>query len=122
MVIIGDILLKFVARYPFAKVMSRYFGVSLSTAKEVLSRELGFRKYARRWVPYLLEEAQKKCPRASAIELLELLPGGEASDFDGTTTGDESWFDHHYELREMFAASREKVAPFVRTHLGVQKF
>jgi hypothetical protein len=46
MVIIGGILDKFITKYPFpsAKVVSRYFGVSPSTVKEVLSRELGFRK------------------------------------------------------------------------------
>jgi hypothetical protein len=49
MVIIGDILCKFVAGYPFASaiVMFRYFGVSLSTVREVLSRELGFKKCVR---------------------------------------------------------------------------
>jgi hypothetical protein len=47
MVIIGDILRKFLAKYPFAfaKVMSRHFGVSRSMAKEITSRELGFRKW-----------------------------------------------------------------------------
>jgi transposase len=49
-VIIGHIMPKFPASYPFAsaKVMSRRFGVSPSTVKKVLSRELVFRKYARR--------------------------------------------------------------------------
>jgi hypothetical protein len=49
MVIIGDILRKFLARYSFAsaKAMPRHFGVGPSTVKEVLSRELGFMKYAR---------------------------------------------------------------------------
>jgi hypothetical protein len=56
-----------------------------------------------------------------AIELVELLRGREAYDFDGIATGDESWLHHHYELREMFAASREKVTPFIRTQVGVQK-
>jgi transposase len=48
MVIAGDIIRKFLARYPVAsvKVMSRHFGVSSSTIKEVLSLKLGFRKYA----------------------------------------------------------------------------
>jgi hypothetical protein len=49
MVVIGDIMREFLARYPFdsAKVMPRHFSVSISTAKEVLSLEFGFRKYAR---------------------------------------------------------------------------
>jgi hypothetical protein len=123
MVVIGDILPKFVARYPFAsaKVMSRYFGVSFSTVKEVLSREFGFRKHAQRWVPHLFDDAQKNHRRASAIELLELLPSREVYDFDGIATGDGSWFHCHYESREKFAASRENVTPFVRTQPAVQK-
>jgi hypothetical protein len=66
MIITGDILRKFVARYPFTKVKSRYFNASPSTAKEVLSRELGFRKYAR-----------LRSEKSSAIELLEFLRGGK---------------------------------------------
>jgi hypothetical protein len=110
MAIIGDIMCKFVARCPFpsAKVMSRYFGVSHSTAKEVLSLELGFRKYARRWVPDLFDDAQKNHRRASVIALLELLRGREAYDFDGIATDDESWFHYHYKSREKFAVSQEK--------------
>jgi transposase len=112
MVIIGDILRKFLARCPFAsaKITFCHFGVSPSTVKEVLSREFGFRKYARRWVPHLLDDAQKNHQRASAIELLVLLRGlgREAYDFDGIATSDESWFYYHWEPREMFTASREK--------------
>jgi hypothetical protein len=82
---------------------------------------LGLRKYARQWVAYLLDEAQKNHRRASAIELLKLLRGREAYDFDAIATGDESLFHYHSEPRKMFAAPREKVTPFVRTQLGVQK-
>jgi transposase len=80
-VIIGNILRKFLARYLFtsAKGMSRHFCVSPSTIKEVLSRELGFRKYSRGWIHHLLDEAQKNHRCASAIELLELLGGGAGS-------------------------------------------
>jgi hypothetical protein len=107
MVIIGDIIQKFLARCPFvsATVMSRPFAVSHSAVKEVLSRELGFRKYTRRWVPHLLDDAQKNHWRASAIEPLELLRGRQAYDFDGIATGDGPWFHYHDELRGMFAAS-----------------
>jgi hypothetical protein len=50
MVIIGDILRKFLTRYPFAsaKVMSRHFGVSPAAIEKVLSHKLRFVKYARR--------------------------------------------------------------------------
>jgi hypothetical protein len=123
MIIIGDSLHKFLARYPFASatIMSRHFGVSPSTLKEAFIRELEFRKHARRWVPHWLDDARKNHWRESVIELFELLRRREAYDFDGIATGDESWFHYHWEPREMFAASREKVTLFVRTELGVQK-
>jgi hypothetical protein len=59
-------------------------------------------------MPHLLDDAQKNHRRASAIELLELLRGREADDFDGVATGDESRFHDHFEPRDMFAAWREK--------------
>jgi hypothetical protein len=122
MAIIDDILRKFPVRHPFtsAKVMRCHLIVNSSTVKEVLSRELGFRKYARRWVSHLLDEAQKSHRRKLAIELLELLRGRKAYDLDGIAAGDESWFHCHYDPHEMFAAPREKVIPVVRTRLGFQ--
>jgi hypothetical protein len=50
-----------------------------------------------------------------------LLRGRQAYDFDGIATGNELWFCYHYKSREMFAASREKVTPFVQTQLKVEK-
>jgi hypothetical protein len=58
---------------------------------------------------------------SARIELLELLLGREADDFDGIATSYESQFHYHYEWRELFAASREKVTHFIRTELGVQR-
>jgi hypothetical protein len=88
--------------------MSRHFGVSLSAAKEILSHELGFRKYPQRWVPHLPDNAQRNHRGASVIEVIELLRGREAHDFDAIATDDESYFHYHYEPREVLAASREK--------------
>jgi hypothetical protein len=123
MVIIGDVLREFVTRCIFAsaKVLSRYFGIGRSMVREVLSREFEFRKYPRRWVPHFLDDAQKNHRRTSAIELLELLPCRQAYAFHGIATGDESWLHCHYEPCEKFAPSREKVTPFARTQLEVQK-
>jgi hypothetical protein len=70
----------------------------------------------------MLDDAQKNHGRASGIELVELLPGRKVYNFDWIATDDESWFHYRYELREMFAASREKATPFVRTQLGVQSY
>jgi hypothetical protein len=47
MIIIGNILRKFLAKYPSdsAEMMLQHFGVSASTAKEIMIRELRFKKY-----------------------------------------------------------------------------
>jgi hypothetical protein len=47
MIITGNVLRKFFAKYPFgpAKIVSRHFGVSASALNEILVRELGFKKY-----------------------------------------------------------------------------
>jgi hypothetical protein len=72
-------------------------------------------------VPHLLDDAQKNHPRASEIELVELLRGRKADDFDGIATGDESWFHYHHEPRETHTASREEAIAVVRTQLAVQR-
>jgi hypothetical protein len=59
--------------------------------------------------------------RALAIELLELLQGRDADNFDGMATGYQSQFHGHDEWGEMFAASREKVTHFIRTELRFKK-
>jgi hypothetical protein len=60
-VIIGDIPHKFLAKYHFAsaKVKSRHFGMSPPTGMEGLSHELGFEKYALRWLLHLLGDTQQ---------------------------------------------------------------
>jgi hypothetical protein len=69
----------------------------------------------------LLDAAQKKHRRLSAIELLKLLREREPFDFNGVITRDDSWSQYHYTPQEMFAASREQAAPYVRTQLGFKK-
>jgi transposase len=123
MLMMGDSFRMFLEKYPFAsaKIMSDHFDVSRATVKAILSRELRRRKSTRRWVPDLLDEAQKNHRARAAIEMLTLLREREEVEFDGLVTGDESWFIVHYEPRAMFAPAREKVPPYVRTQLGVQK-
>jgi hypothetical protein len=82
---------------------------------------IGVQKYARRWVPHSLGAAHNKHPRLSTIELFNLSGERQSFDFNGFTIKDESWFLYHYESQEMFAPSREQVAPHVRTKLGVQE-
>jgi transposase len=55
--ILGPVLQKFLDRYPFSSiiVISRHFRTSPSTVKEILRRELGLKKFSRRWFPHLAE-------------------------------------------------------------------
>jgi transposase len=92
--ILGPVLKKFLDKHPFAsaKVLSRHFDISPPTVKEILHRELGLRKYSPRWVPYEPSEGQKKC-RVNQLEmLLDMLQLYAEHNFEGITTGDESWF------------------------------
>jgi hypothetical protein len=123
MLMMGDSFRTFLEKHPFAsaQIMSEHFDVSRATVKEILSRELGLRKYTRRWVPHLLDDAQKNHRTLAAIEMLALLRDREEVEFDGFVMGDESWFISHHEPRAMFAPAREKVPPYVRTHLEFKK-
>jgi transposase len=123
MLMMGDSFRTFLERYPFgsAKIMSEHFDVSRATVTKILSRELRLRKYTRRWVPHLLDDAQKNHQILAAIEMLALLREREEVEFDGLVTGDQFWFIYHYEPRAIFVPAREKVPPYVRTQLRVQK-
>jgi hypothetical protein len=52
--------------------MSKHFGLSPPTVKEILRRELGL-KFSRRWVPHLLSDAQKKLRVDASRQLLSML-------------------------------------------------
>jgi hypothetical protein len=57
----GSSLAAFFLEFPFADVcqMSIHFRISSCTIKEILSRQLGPRKFSRRRVPYRLSDDQK---------------------------------------------------------------
>jgi hypothetical protein len=59
---VTSILHKFLERYPFssARAIWRHFRSSPPTVKEILGRELGLKKFSRRWVPHVLSEDQKR--------------------------------------------------------------
>jgi hypothetical protein len=62
MSILGAIQQKLLDPHPFSspRVTSRHFCISPSTVKEILRRELGPKKFNRRWIPHLLSNEQKK--------------------------------------------------------------
>jgi hypothetical protein len=88
MLIIGDSLCKFLAKYPLAsaKIMSKHFGVSASTVKEILIRELGLRKYQMNEDGCQLPRGQQRNDqRLGARELLEILRRALNHSFNITT-------------------------------------
>jgi hypothetical protein len=115
MTVINDILCNFLAKYLFSSVtiILRHCGLSASTVKELLIRELRFKKYVRRWVPHLRDMAQNKHCQLSGFNLLKLLREREPFDFNGVTTEDESSFQRHNEPREIFTPWREQVDLYV---------
>jgi hypothetical protein len=48
-------------KYPFgsARVIAQHFLTTVPTIKDMLQRELGMKKFSRRWVPHFLSPAQK---------------------------------------------------------------
>jgi histone-lysine N-methyltransferase SETMAR len=89
--------------------------------KEILDRNLSFKKFTRRWVPHTLSDPRKLKKVETSAELLQILNDLQADFFDGITTGDESWFQYLYESSAMFAKSPGDVVPRTRKGIGVKK-
>jgi hypothetical protein len=71
-------------------MMSRQFTAHPTTIKEISRRDLGLKKFARRWVPHQLNPSQK-VQRVEAAKLpLQILQMLQPNAFDGIATGDES--------------------------------
>jgi hypothetical protein len=79
------------------------------------------RKFSRRWVPHSLSDAQKVGRVETAKGMLVILQESETNDFDGITTGDESWFQHIMVSSKMFARSAEDVIPKTRQVVSAKK-
>jgi hypothetical protein len=60
LLILGRPLKHFLEKFPFAsaRTITMQFNVSHSTVKDILSRELGLRKFSRRCVPHQLSDSQ----------------------------------------------------------------
>jgi hypothetical protein len=112
----------FLDDYPFAiaRMLSRHFNVSATTAKEILARDLGLREFARRWVPQTLSDPQKVKGVEASTKRFRILNELEVDSFDGITTGDESWFQSRYESSAMFMKLPHDVTPRTRPGIGVK--
>jgi hypothetical protein len=108
-----ECLRAFLDKFPFprANMMSKHFRTARGTIMEILQRDLEFKKVFRRWVPHQLNSSQKaNCVNRSRT-LLYLSQQLQPFDFEGITTGDESWFRYKYESDSMFAQSADMVLP-----------
>jgi transposase len=119
----GAQLEAFLQKYPFAsaRIITKHFLVNPHTVKEILQRELGMRKFSRRWVPHSLTSAQRVARLDASTPILRILQESEANDFDAVTTGDESWFQYIYPSSEMFAHSPADVIPRTRQAISAKK-
>lgn len=69
LIILGDVLSKFLLKYPFAcaEIIAKYFDVSGSTVKNPFIREPGRRKFTRRWVPNRYRRLRKENEQPNPI-------------------------------------------------------
>jgi hypothetical protein len=104
-----------------SRVMAMHFNVSHFTVKDILSRELGLRKFSRRRVPYQLSDPQKNCCVDTSVELLALLDQYSELQFEGIVTGDESWVCYHIESDSIFRRQREEVIRRLRPGIWIKK-
>jgi hypothetical protein len=91
-------------------MMSRQFSAHLTTIKEILRRDLGLKKFARRWVTHQLNPPQQVQRVEAAKLLLQIRQMLQPNAFDGIATGDESWFQDVYMSNSIFAPSRDLAA------------
>jgi transposase len=121
--LLGDVLSKFFSKYPFgsAQNIASDFDVNASTAKNLLARELGLRKFTRRRAPHFLSELQKNEQVTQSRLLLDLLQRHQTADFNAIATGDELRFRCVYPTRTIYARSQSDVISCLRRGTGTLK-
>jgi hypothetical protein len=79
-------------KFPFVRVpvITMHFNRSHFKVQNCGRRELGLRKFSRRWVSYQLSEAQEKFHAKTSVELFALLYQDSELHFEGIATSDES--------------------------------
>jgi hypothetical protein len=121
--ILGKALSDFFEEFPFttARVIAQHFNQSKYTIKEILQRELGLRRFSRRWVSHSVSEAQKADRTAMTIDMSSVLYQQANHSFSQIVTEDESLFCYLYPSDHMFAASRDKIIPREKAMIKAHK-
>jgi hypothetical protein len=104
-----------------ANMMSKHFRTVRGTIMEILLRDLGLKKFSGRWVSHRLSSSQKADRVNRSRVLLHLLQQLQPFDFEGITTGDESWFRYEYESDSMSPPSAYMVLPRLCAGFQVKK-
>jgi hypothetical protein len=91
------------------------------TIKEILTRDLGMRKFTRRWVLHAFSATDKAKRVVDARTLFQALRKDRSQNFAHIMTGDESWFYYNYESPTVFARARDEVVPRVPRTIGSKK-
>jgi hypothetical protein len=114
----------FLQKYPFAsaRIIAKRFLRAASAVKEIIQRELGMRRFSRRWVPHSMSDAQKVARVEAAKEMLKISQEPEKNDFDGIAAGDESWFQHTTAPSKMFARLTAVVIPRTQQAVGAKNY
>jgi hypothetical protein len=89
--------------------------------KDILQRELGMRKFSRSWAPHFLSPAQEVVRVEASKTILRVQQDPESNDFEGITTGDESWFRCCYPSSTMCARAPSEVILRTRQTIGAKK-
>jgi hypothetical protein len=103
------------------RIIGMHFNISHSTIQEISSRELGLRKFFRRWVSHQPSDSQKKFRVDSSVELLALLDQYFELHFEGIAIGDESWVRCASKSGSRFARRREEMSPRLRPQSSTER-
>jgi hypothetical protein len=102
------------------RVLVQHFLTSVQTNKGIFHREMGLKKFMRRWVPHFLSLAQKVVRVEASTQRLRILDESEENHFERIPTGGESWFQYSYPSPKMLARSPTDVIPRMRQAIGTK--
>jgi hypothetical protein len=82
---LGPQLEAFMQKHPFtsARAIAHHFLTTVPTTKDILQRELGVRKFSRRWVRHFPSPPQKVARVEGSQTILRVVQDAESNDFEG---------------------------------------
>jgi hypothetical protein len=107
--------------YLSARILAKRLASNAHTIKTILARDLGMRKFTRRWVPHEVNSANKVQRVTKSKTLLTALLADAGENFKHVMTGDESWFYYSYQSPAMFARDRSEIVPRVSQTIASKK-